>query len=336
VEARYYTKIKNKIKSEIKNKVKCGLCRHGCEIVRGKRGICRVRENRKGELTALTYGKPVSISIDPIEKKPLFHFYPGSRTLSYATCGCNFRCSFCQNWQISQDIVDDVEFVPPDEMVLAARAEDVNIISHTYTEPTVFFEYAYDICELSNKIGMKNVFVTNGYISAKPLKDISPYLDAANIDLKAFNEKFYRDLCGAKLDEVLKSIKLFKKNKIWIELTNLIIPGHNDDPGEIRQMCEWIKKNCGPETPLHFSRYFSQYKMRAPTTSEKSLMSAHSIAVDVGLKYVYVGNLLSDKENTKCWKCSKTLITRSGFDVANNEIKMGRCPDCGAKIDIIS
>lgn len=230
----------------------------------------------------------------------------------------------------------DIEYLAPDQLILLAKRENVDIMAHTYTEPTVFFEYAFDIARLSNKIGMKNIFVTNGYIETKPLKDISPYLDAANIDLKAFNEKFYKDLCGARLDEVLKSIKNYKKFGIWIELTNLIIPGHNDNMGEIKQMCEWIKSNLGSETPLHFSRYFSHYKMKSPTTSENTLIKAHSIAKESGLKYVYLGNMSTELENTFCWKCGKEVINRSRFIIVENQLRKGRCPKCGTKIDIIS
>ena len=327
VEARYYTKSGKK--------VKCSLCRHGCTIPLGKKGICKVRENRDGKLISLVYGKPISTAIDPIEKKPIFHFHPGASTLSYSTCGCNFKCSFCQNWQISQQIMEDIEYFPPDEMIFLAKRKNAEIIAHTYTEPTIFFEYAFDIAKLSNKIGMKNIFVTNGYIETNPLKDISPYLDAANIDLKTFNDRFYKELCGAELDEVLKSIKSYKKLGIWIELTNLIIPGHNDDMEEIKQMCEWIKSNCGSETPLHFSRYFSHHKMKAPTTSENTLMKAHSIAKETGLRYVYIGNISSKFENTFCWKCGNEVINRSRFNIVENHLKKGRCSKCDTKIDII-
>lgn len=328
MEARYY---KKKEKT-----THCFLCRHNCKIPQGKKGICKVRENKNGKLLTLIYNKPVSVAIDPIEKKPLFHFHPGSMSLSYSTTGCNFKCDFCQNWQISQNLVENVEEFTPEQMVNLAKKEKTGIIAHTYTEPTVFFEYAFDIAKLSNSKGMKNVFVTNGYTEDQPLKDISPYLDAANIDLKSFNESFYKRLCGAKLEEVLKTIKLYKKLGIWVEITNLIIPGHNDDMGEIKQMCEWIKTNCGSETPLHFSRYFPCYKMNAPPTPEEILLKAHKIASDVGMRYIYIGNIPNHMEDTLCWRCGESVIRRFGFHVLENQLKKKRCPKCGAKIDIVS
>jgi pyruvate formate lyase activating enzyme len=327
VEARYYAKLKNKA-------IKCFLCRHNCTIKPGAKGICKVRVNEEGKLITVVYGRPCSIAVDPIEKKPLYHFMPGEPSLSYATTGCNFRCMNCQNWQISQNVMVDYREVNPEEMVSIAIENKAPIIAHTYTEPTVFFEYAFDIAKLSNKKGIKNIFVTNSYTEEKPLKDIAPYLDAANIDLKAFNEKFYKKICGALLEKVLKTIKLYKKLKIWIELTNLIIPGHNDNADEIKAMCEWIRKNCGAETPLHFSSYFPHYKMKAPRTPIELLEKAYKIAKDSGLYYVYLGNVRSEKVNTCCWKCGELIIGRAGFHT-DIRVRENKCPKCGSELHIV-
>jgi pyruvate formate lyase activating enzyme len=327
VEARYYKKLKNKT-------VGCFLCRHNCTIKPKAKGICKVRVNENGKLVTVVYGRPCSIAVDPIEKKPLYHFMPGELSLSYATTGCNFSCMNCQNWQISQNVMVDYREVKPEEMVSIAVENKAPIIAHTYTEPTVFFEYAFDIAKLSSKKGIKNVFVTNGYIEHQPLKDIAPYLDAANIDLKAFNEKFYKKVCGAQLGKVLKTIKLYKKLKIWIEVTNLVIPGYNDDADEIESMCEWIKENCGAETPLHFSSYFPNYRMKAPRTPVELLEKAYIIAKESGLKYVYLGNVRSDKSNTCCWKCGELIIERTGFH-AGIKVKGKRCPRCGSELHIV-
>ncbi|RLG17720.1 AmmeMemoRadiSam system radical SAM enzyme [Nanoarchaeota archaeon] len=318
---------------KLNGKVKCTLCPRGCVIAEGKRGFCRVRENREGKLFSLVYGRPVSIAIDPIEKKPLFHFYPGTDFLSYSTVGCNFACKFCQNWEISQASPEDfnVPYVSPERMVELARG--TRGIAHTYTEPTVFYEYAYDISKLAHEVGLVNVFVTNGFTNPRPLRKISKFLDGANIDLKAFDEDFYLKVVSAPLKPVLKSIKLYKKLGIWVELTNLIIPGLNDDPDMIREMVKWIKKNVGSETPLHFSRFYPHYKMGdKPITPVETLERAREIAKEEGLKYVYLGNVPHEGENTYCWKCGELLVERRGFYVLRNVLTHEkRCPKCGAK-----
>ncbi len=324
--AMYFNKLKN-------NFVKCNLCRKHCIIKEGVYGDCNARKNIDGNLYSMVYGRIASLGIDPIEKKPLFHFFPGEQTLSYATSGCNFHCKFCQNWEISQQKPKNVvyEEISPEGIVNIAKNHSLNIISHTYTEPTVFYEYAFEVAEKSNLLGMKNVFVTNGYIEYAPLKKISKFLDAANIDLKGFNEKFYRNVCGAELDEVLKSIKLYKKYKIHIELTNLVIPQKNDNFDEIKQMCEWIVKELGKNVPLHFSAFFPSYKMRSSApTNPKTLYKAKEIAVDSGIRYVYAGNIDAE-ENTYCYKCNHLLIKRRNFKVLLNNLVGGRCPNCGAK-----
>ncbi len=324
--ALYFVKLKN-------NFVKCNLCRKHCIIKENGFGNCNARKNVNGVLYSMVYQKIVSMSVDPIEKKPLFHFFPGSETLSYATSGCNFHCKFCQNWEISQKKPNEVfyEIIPSEQLVSIAKEHSLNIISHTYTEPTVFYEYALEVARKSNSLGMKNVFVTNGYIESAPLRRISKFLNAANIDLKGFNEKFYSQICDAELNEVLKSIKLYKKHGVHIELTNLIIPKKNDDLGEIKLMCEWIIKNLGKNVPLHFSAFFPSYKMRSSApTNPKTLHKAKEIAIDSGIRYVYVGNTM-EEENTYCYDCNHLLIKRKNFRVLINNLRGNKCPECGAK-----
>lgn len=320
------------------NKVQCYLCRHECVIADGKTGICAVRENKEGKLHSLVYGKVVSINIDPIEKKPLYHFLPGTDTYSLATVGCNFKCEHCQNYDISQMPRDKRTIVgerfSPREILRDAMAQGCKSISYTYTEPTIFFEYAYDIAKLANKEGLKNIFVTNGYIGEEPLRTIAPYLDAANIDLKAFTEEFYRKICGAKLEPLLKSIRLYKELGIWIEITTLIIPDLNDSEKELRQIAKFVK-GLGKETPWHVTAFYPTYKlMKKPPTPAETLQMARKIGLKEGLRYVYEGNIPgTEGGNTYCYKCEDLLIRRYGFNVLENKIKNSKCPECGTKID---
>jgi len=321
-------------------KAKCNLCYQSCLISPGKRGFCGVRENRKGKLYTLVYGKAVSANADPIEKKPLYHFYPGSRSFSIATVGCNFRCEFCQNFDISQARPEEISGIdlPPERVVELTKEYGCQGIAYTYTEPTIFYEYTLDTAKLAKKQGLYNVYVTNGYIQEKPLKQLSKYLDAANIDLKGFDEEFYAKFCKAKLKNVLKCIMNYHKLGIWIELTNLIVPGVNDNPKKIREMCEWVKDNLGTGVPLHFSRFFPHFKMTdKPPTNIETLIKAHRIAKEVGIKYVYIGNVPGGREdNTYCWKCNRLLIERFGFSVLENKIiKDKKCPKCKARIDVV-
>ncbi|MFC1732744.1 AmmeMemoRadiSam system radical SAM enzyme [candidate division KSB1 bacterium] len=315
-----------------KNLVNCHLCPHNCVIAEGKRGICRVRENQKGNLYAMSYGKAVSVNVDPIEKKPLFHFLPGTDSLSMGTAGCNLRCSHCQNWEISQAKPEDipVPITKPEEIIKKAKQKSCPSISYTYTEPTIFYEYVYDTALLARDEDIKNVMVTNGYINKKPLLELYSLIDAANVDLKGFNKEFYVKECGAKLNPVLESLKAMKDVGTWIEITNLIIPTMNDDVKEIKEMCNWIVDNMGKETPLHFSRFFPMYKLLdLPPTPEETLMKAKEIALKSGLKYVYVGNIVTEKEgNTYCPKCKKLLVGRSGFGIVSNNIREGKCIYC--------
>jgi len=331
-EAMFYEKLDDKL-------VNCNLCSHRCSrIADSKRGICMVRENRDGKLYSLVYGKIVSCAIDPIEKKPLFNFLPGSKSYSIATVGCNFRCDNCQNYDISQlpkerNIIVGQE-TSPEEIVSAAKRSNCASIAYTYSEPTIFFEYAYDIAKLAKKEGLKNVFVTNGYITPEALKEISPYLDAANVDLKSFSDDFYRKRCGARLQPVLDSIRLYKSLGIWTEITTLIIPSLNDSEEELRKIAEFIKK-MGEDTPWHITQFHPTYKlMDLPRTPVTTLRKARDIGLEAGLRYVYEGNVPGETgENTYCNNCKKTLIRRFGYQIQENKIKNSTCSFCGAKID---
>ena len=318
--------------------VKCDLCNHRCLVRNNGKGVCHVRENRNGVLYTLVYGKLISRAVDPIEKKPLFHFYPGSSAYSIATVGCNFRCLNCQNYEISQmpretgRIVG--EDVTPESVVEDAKLYRCKSIAYTYTEPTVFYEFAYDVARLASKEGVKNVFVTNGYITEEALKEIRPYLDAANIDLKGFSDEFYRKNCGARLDLVLDTIRSYKKMGIWIELTTLLIPTLNDDEAQLKAIADFIV-NLDPGIPWHVSRFYPMYKlMDLPETPMKSLEAARRIGIQAGLRYVYQGNVPgSEGENTYCHRCGELLIHRYGYRILEYKIKNGQCPRCGVKID---
>lgn len=321
-------------------KVRCGLCRFRCLITDGTRGVCGVRENRGGILYSLVYGKSVAEQVDPIEKKPLFHFLPGSLSFSVATMGCNFRCRHCQNYTISQPPRVDGRILGrelmPEEIVERALAAGCRSISYTYTEPTIFFEYAYDIAVLAHRKGLKNVFVTNGYITEEALKFIHPYLDAANIDLKAFTDSFYRDVVGgAKLEEVLASIRLYKQLGIWVEITTLLIPGLNDSDEELTSLARFVAEELGCGTPWHVSRFYPTYLMNdRPGTPLATVRRARQIGISAGLRYVYEGNVPGDEgENTRCPECHALLVSRCGFSIEENALKGGTCPACGHVLD---
>lgn len=328
-EALFYKKLKDK-------NVQCMLCPRKCVIAQGKRGFCRVRENKDGKLFSVVYARPCTEAVDPIEKKPLFHFLPGSMAYSIATPGCNLACKHCQNWSISQVMPEEVPCheAKPEDVVERALQADCESISYTYIEPTIFYEYILDIAKLARKKGLKNTMVTNGFINQEPLKELYKYIDAANIDLKGFTEEFYKNVCSAQLKPVLEAIKTMKKMNVWIEITNLIIPTLNDDMNKIKEMCEWIVKNLGNDVPLHFSRFFPYYKlMHLPPTPIETLTKAYDIAVKTGIKYVYVGNIITDKyENTHCPKCKKLLIERTAFFVKQNNIENNKCKFCKEKI----
>ncbi len=328
-EAYLYEKLNNK-------KVGCRLCNHYCTIHPNDLGKCGVRKNKQGTLYSLVYRKLISQNADPIEKKPLFHFLPGTLSMSVATLGCNFRCFFCQNYAISQvESEHDLygQDVAPEKIVSQALAAECKSISYTYTEPTVFFEYAYDTAQIASQKGLKNVFVTNGYMSKKSLEMIGPYLDAANVDLKSFSEEFYQNKVEAKLKPVLDNIKLMHKMGIWIEVTTLVIPGLNDSSAELGKIAEFLN-DVSPNIPWHISAYHPQYKSRIPATGEQKVKTAVNLGKKAGLKYVYGGNIYtSDLETTYCCRCRQPLIKRTAFSVTANHISEGSCPSCGQQAD---
>jgi len=319
-------------------KVRCSLCGHRCVIAEGKLGVCGVRRNVGGELKTLVYGKVCSIHVDPIEKKPLFHFLPGSASLSVATVGCNFQCDFCQNHEISQYPRDFGgamgEPVTPEELVEVAERQSCPSISYTYTEPTVFFEYALETARLATRKGIRNVFVTNGYMTPEAIELLSPYLHAANVDFKSSEKKTYARIMGANRDVMMESIRLLKEAGVWIEITTLVIPGMNDSPSEFRAIAEYIH-GLDPGIPWHVSRFHPQYRMMGcPVTPLETLNMAMEIGREVGLKYVYSGNVPGEGgESTYCPGCGKLLIERWGFSVRKNRLRDGACPDCNTVID---
>jgi len=321
------------------SKVQCNLCSFRCIIPESQTGRCAVRKNIAGQLYSLTYDKLCSANPDPIEKKPLFHFQPGTRSLSIATIGCNFRCVFCQNWQISQPAIDsgriDGEAVAPEKLVAAAVHSNCSSIAYTYTEPTVFMELCSDTGRLAKQQGLTNVFVSNGFMTTEAIDFAAKWLDGMNIDLKAFSEDYYRDKCKAKLQPVLDTIEyIAKKTNIWLELTTLIVPGENDSQDELKALADFIVKKTGPDTPWHISRFYPNYKyLDGEPTSIETLQRAYDIGKAAGLRYVYLGNVPGSKlESTYCYNCDKLLIERVGYSVSANNIENGSCPDCKTKI----
>ena len=331
-EAMFYEKLGD-------GRVRCGLCRFRCLIETGKRGHCTVRENRGGVLYSLVFGRVVAEQVDPIEKKPLFHVLPGSRSYSVATVGCNFRCLHCQNYRISQPEADSVEdsgiLLAPETVVERALAAGCRSISYTYTEPTIFFEYAYQTAVLAKAAGLKNVFVTNGYITNEALAIMSPYLDAANIDLKGFSPAFYREVVGASLDEVLDCIREYKRLGIWLEITTLIIPNRNDAEEELRGIAQFIASELGPQTPWHVTQYYPTFRLTdEPRTPVATLRAARSIGLEAGLRYVYEGNVPGEGgENSCCPSCGCLLIKRYGYIIEKNLLARGSCPGCGRAVE---
>jgi len=323
-----------------KRKVKCHLCAHECTIADGKMGICGVRENRDGTLFTLIYNTVSSEAVDPIEKKPLYHFLPGTLSYSQGTIGCNFRCSHCQNWTISQVKLEQAHIreITPEESVAQALASDCASISWTYNEPTIWHEFTYDSARLAHEAGLKTVYVTNGYITEDALRDISPYLDAFRVDIKAFRDEFYRETCRAHLQPVLDSSVVARELGMHIEVINLVIPGKNDDPKETRNLIEWVHDNLGSKTPVHFTRFYPMYKMKdVSPTPVATLERAWQMAKDAGMEYPYVGNVAGHKyENTYCPRCGTLLIDRSGFQIVRNIITGDKkCPDCGYGITVV-
>jgi len=318
--------------------VTCALCPRGCAVPDGERGYCGVRENRGGTYYTLVWGNPCSLQIDPIEKKPLFHVMPGARAFSVATAGCNMKCKFCQNWNISQVRPEQTRNfdLPPAALVKVAADRGCKAIAFTYNEPTIFYEYMYDIAKLAQEKKIKPVMVSNGFMNKDPMTELCKVLSAVKIDLKAFTQEFYKNLTGGRLRPILETLSLLKKRGMWFEIVNLIVPTMNDKPADLRAMCKWIKKDLGPDVPLHFSVFYPRYKLRnLPRTPEKTMFAAYDIAREEGLNYVYLGNLRRaghKTEQTYCPNCGKIVVGRRGYRVTSVNIKDGKCASCGQVI----
>jgi pyruvate formate lyase activating enzyme len=320
-EAMFYEKKDDEI-------VKCLLCPHNCIIKEGKTGICGVRFNQQGVLYSENYGEITSMGVDPIEKKPLYHFHPSNGILSLGTYGCNFNCLFCQNHRISQNKPKTTK-QSPDEIIKHAQERNLMGIAYTYSEPVVWYEYVYETAKKAKKFGLKNVLVSNGYINQEPLQKLSKYLDAANIDLKSFNNDFYKKTCGGTIEPVLETIK-YLNNKIHLELTILIVSNHNDSRQELEEIFKWIA-DLNKDIPVHLSRYFPNYKMDEPATKEQKMEEAYKLAKKY-LNYVYIGNMKTKKgQNTYCPDCGYEVISRHYFNTQNH-LKDGKCPKCGKQV----
>jgi pyruvate formate lyase activating enzyme len=316
--------------------VQCVLCPHHCRIAPGKQGICGVRENEGGKLYSLIYAACSSVADDPIEKKPLYHFYPGSRVLSLGSVGCTFRCEHCQNFTISMADPGYVglQDIPPEKVVALAKDHRCRGVAWTYNEPTIWHEYAFDTAKLVKKAGMYTVYVTNGFMEEAPLREIAPYLDAMNIDVKAFREEFYRKICKARLAPVLETCERAIELGIHLELTYLVIPRLNDAVDEVTRFCAWVKEKLGAEVPVHFSRFHPDYRMtNTPATPLETLFALLKVAQQAGLRYVYLGNIPhGEYENTRCPTCGTVLIERYGYSATVQHISQGKCAKCGTQL----
>lgn len=321
---------------EGKGRVRCLLCGHRCLLDDSSFGICGVRQNRAGVLFTLVYADVIAACADPVEKKPFYHFCPGSRSFSLATIGCNFQCSFCQNWQISQvnkkkSGAPSGETLSPEDAVAMAQKNGCRSVAYTYTEPTVFFEYAYDTARLAHEKGLYNLFVTNGFMTDRAVKTIRPYLDGANVDLKSFRDDFYRATCRASLQPVLETIRLMKESGIWVEVTTLVVPGLNDSPRELSDIAAFLFR-ISPDIPWHISRFHPDFRdVHSTATPLETLKRAYETGKESGLKHVYLGNV-SEETNTRCPRCGRTVIRRRYFDVLENRIKKGSCPFCSEPV----
>jgi len=316
--------------------VRCRLCPRECTVADVERGYCGVRENQGGEYKTLVYGNLCSINIDPIEKKPLFHYLPGTTALSVATAGCNMECKFCQNWRVSQYRPEQVEsiVIPPENLVRAAKARRAPTLAYTYTEPVVFAEYVHDTADIGRKEGVGSVMISNGYIREPALRDLCKVLTAVKIDLKAFSEKFYKEQCAAKLAPVLATLEVLKDTGIHTEVVTLIVPTLNDSAEEIAGLAKWLVSHMGPDVPLHFSRFHPLYRVKnLPPTPVETLTRARKVSMDAGLRYVYIGNVpFSEGESTHCPSCRKVVIKRVGYNVDASMLRSGGCASCGHKI----
>jgi pyruvate formate lyase activating enzyme len=317
--------------------IMCRICPNECVLKEGELSKCNNRKVHNSKLYTMAYGNPCSVNIDPVEKKPLYHFRPSTRAFSIATAGCNLVCLNCQNWTISQTSPDKTRNVDlsPARVVEECIKNHCESIAYTYSEPVTFYEYAFETATLARKAGIKNIIKSNGYINPEPLKNLCSVIDAANIDLKAFNESTYLKLSGGKLQPVLDSLKVYRDNGVWLEITNLIIPSWTDNLEEIGKMCKWLSDNGFSNTPLHFSRFYPLHKLeQLPPTPVELLNKAYTIATSEGLKYVYTGNVPGNElSTTKCPKCNNTVVTRQGFRVTSNTLKDGKCSKCGSKVD---
>jgi pyruvate formate lyase activating enzyme len=323
--AMFYEKLEN-------NMIRCRLCPHQCRVAPGKRGRCRVRENRNGEYVTLVFGRAVALNNDPIEKKPFYHFLPGSMVLSVATAGCNIACKFCQNWQISQYPPEDVhaKYLGPEDLVRLAKDNNIPSLAFTYAEPTIFYEYVYETARLAAVNGIRCVVVSNGFIQPDPVRKLAPFLAAYKVDLKAFSDDFYRDFCSARLEPVLETLKTLAELGLWHEIVNLVLPTANDEADRIRALAEWVRQNLGVMVPLHFTRFHPMYKIRnLPPTPVSTLENCRQLALDTGLQYVYVGNVPGlPSGNTYCHHCGRQIVERVGLWSVDNQVQQGRCPDC--------
>jgi pyruvate formate lyase activating enzyme len=329
VEARHYRKLPE-------GGIECGICPRRCRITDLERGYCGTRENRGDVYYTLVYGLPCSINIDPIEKKPLYHFYPGTTAFSLATAGCNVNCKFCQNWEISQVRPEELTNIdlPPAEAVSICKTRHVPTIAYTYSEPVIFYEYMYDIAELGQRESIRSVMITGGYIEPEPLAELLPVLDAVKVDLKSIREDYYRDVVDGELRPVLDALVQMRKAGIWLELVYLVVPTLNDSDAELTELARWVKDNLGSDLPLHFSRFHPQYLLRdLPVTPVKTLERAHELARAEGLEYVYIGNVPGHPtENTYCPKCGEVVIARRGYRINAQNLNQNRCKNCNHEI----
>jgi pyruvate formate lyase activating enzyme len=329
VEAMFYKKLDG-------TAIECQLCPRKCLVTDLERGYCGVRENQGGEYYTLVHSRACAMNIDPIEKKPLFHFHPGTAAFSIATAGCNVNCKFCQNWDISQvrpEQVTNVE-LPPDEIVRICRQRSVPTVAYTYSEPVIFYEYMYDTCIEGRKHGIKNVMITGGYIEREPLKKIIPVMDAIKVDLKSYSEQYYKDVVNGELQPVLDALKIMHGEGIWLEIVYLVVPTMNDSTKELTDLCNWIRTNLSEDVPVHFTRFHPTYLMtNLPSTPVKTLEKAYDIAKQSGLKYPYIGNVPGHSaEHTYCPYCGEVIIKRSGFRINKNNLKDGKCSKCDTSI----